>query len=224
MHRIVVLGSGKVSKKSATALVADLWDSIKGDKRLVLPVPDPNPLYETEAFSAVAMWADSTMVPYEIYVTEDPGDSGALRTHVVDDPIKSVIDILSPEDEILLAWDDDDQNCYRALSLAAKAGIVCKDLTMGLLTLELDEDASEDPITVAVPVAAEGVDDDDDDDELPVVMPLRDDDLMTSLTVFVEALRAQITREVLETIRAELSTPAKPRTRSSRRQQEGTNA
>lgn len=224
MHRIVVLGSGKVSKKNVTALVADLWESIDGDKRLVLPVPDPNPLFETDAFSAVAMWADATLVPYEVYVTEDPGNSGALRTHVVDDPIKAVVDILSPEDQILLAWDDEDQNCYRTLTLATKAGVVCKDLTMGLMTLELDEDVAEEPVTVTVPTLSEEVSEDpDEDDDLPVVLPLRDDDLMTTLTVFVEALRAQITREVLDAVRAEMQAPSKPRTRSSRRQQEGTN-
>lgn len=207
MHRVVVMGTGKVSQKALTALVGDLWDSISGDKRLIVPVLPGRML--AESVGRITEWARSSGVPYEVYAVEYE-DPDALRVHEVPDPVAAVVASLSVNDLLLLAWDDDDKDCYRALSLASKAGITTKDLTSGLMTLEFDED-EEDPVTITVPIVG-GPQEPDEEEDLPVTMPLRDDDLLTHLTAWIDARVSEAVAKALK----DLEPPA-PRARSRKR-------
>lgn len=218
MHRIVVLGSGKVTRKNAEALIGDLWDSISGDKRLVFPVEDAGA--HPAAEHALA-WATETLAPFEVYCAQPFEAPDALRVHVVEDPIKTVIDTLGVEDQILLAWEDEDRACYRTLTLATEAGVVCKDLTTGLMTLELDESDAEDPVSVTFPIEPIDSSPEPEEEDLPVTMPLRDDDLMTSLTVFAKALSDYVYSDVVARLKDDAQSPSKARTRAQKRQSEG---
>ena len=218
MHRVLVLGTGKVTRKAAAALLDDLWASIDGDKRLILPITGEE-MYETTTYAA--QWAMGIGAPFELFAADAEIDEqvyeAALRLHEVEDPLDAAMSTLSVDDDLLLAWDDEDTDCLAALTLATKTGITARDLTIGLLEVVMEDDDSEQ-------VEDESQDEpDEDDDDLPATMPLRDDDLKTSFEVFLSALTKHVFDEVVTRLApVEQEAPKKATGRSSRRRTEKT--
>lgn len=181
MHRIVLMGAGEVSRKSALALLEDLWGSIPGEKRLLLPVTGSQ---LGRVASMASDWSIDKSVPFELLGDEfevtDRVYTAAARVIEVADPVKSALSAMSVDDHLVLAWDDDDPDCRRALSLAAQAGIKALDLTYGLAELEWQED----------------------EEELPVTMPLDGDELREPITVFLASVDEILAQAHAEIIRA----------------------
>lgn len=164
VQKVAVLGKGKVTRRSAVAMVEDTLHAIEGDHRLVLPVPGKaSPLMRY-----VSEWAMDTGVPVEAVIgkedSEDPTVDeiveSSVRAHVVQDSwVDTLVGLLNPGDKILLAYGDGDADSDRVLSLAAKLDVDCYDLTDGMTKL-VWEDEDEPQMPAAAPetdsVDAEG--------------------------------------------------------------------
>lgn len=151
VQRIAVLGKGKVTRRSAVAMVEDFVEATKGDHRLLLPVPEQ----VTPLVRYVSDWAIDMGVPIEALVPQEETEDSALeeilessvRAHVTDSRwTDSLIGLLSPGDKILLAYGEGDPDSDHVLALAARMDVDCYDLTDGMTRLVWeDEDAPEEP-------------------------------------------------------------------------------
>lgn len=226
MHRFVFVGAGEVSTKAVIAQVDDLWGSIPGDKKLVLPITGPQ---LGRLASIITDWAIQTGKPFELlgddFEVSQRVYEAALRVFESKEPLQVAINGMSPRDHLLVAFDDLDPDCQRAIRKAKKAGIPAYDLTSGLSELILQED---------------------EDDDLPVTIPLRDDDLKTKTEVIAEGdplrwitQRLQTAQDILQEVQelvnqatqmspslpsAATHTAQRPKNRPVKAQQESTHA
>lgn len=225
MHRFVLVGAGEVSTKAVIAQVDDLWGSIQGDKRLVLPITGPQ---LGRLASIITDWAIQTGKPFELlgddFEVSQRVYEAALRVFETKEPIQTAINGMSPSDHLLVAYDEVDPDCRRAVRKAKKVGARAFDLTSGLSELILEEE----------------------EDDLPVTMPLRDDDLKTKteVTAAIDPLqwiaeRLQEAQAILQEVQeivhgaSQMSrtapspvtnAPQKPKNRPMKAQQEATHA
>jgi hypothetical protein len=160
MKKIGILGAGNVSRKTALALLEDHYEAIEGVKRLVLPIPTG----EIEDLSPVvgyaAAWAMSLNVDYDVVLPQGVDAVDKKIEEIVDNAVAvhrtakvslGLVRSLEQGDDLLLAWDDEDKECMRALIAADKNGINAKDICDGLTDLVVG-DGEDDDDTESTPV------------------------------------------------------------------------
>lgn len=219
MHRITVLGSGEVPQKALNAILDDLWESVPGDRRLVVTIATDEP---SRAESCALEWAVDGGYPFEVFYPKGATPyflyAEATRQYPVIDPIMDALSSLSVTDHLLLAWDDNDPVCMRAVKQATRDGITACDLTMGLMELEYEEEPDEDgdQVFVTLPIADARADDDDED--LPVTLPMRDDDAKTDLLVLADQMSTVVALlgDILSALTSGPEAPKATRARSTR--------
>ena len=144
MRRIAIMGGGTISRKAALALIEDYYDSTDEVKRLVLPIMSDNIEDIAPVVGYAARWALNLNVDYDVVVpngfdatstTVAEIVEGAVAVHRAAKVSVGITRILQPGDELLLAWDDEDRDCMRALVAADRQGIVAKDICDGLTDL-----------------------------------------------------------------------------------------
>lgn len=169
MQRIAVLGQGKITRRTAVAMVEDTLEAATGDHRLILPVPRE----ASNLVKYVSEWAVDTGVPIEAVVgKEDPEDptvdeivEASVRTHVATASwVDTLVGLLEPGDRVLMAYGDGDRDSDRVLALAARIGVHCYDLTDGLTRLVWEEDDELQPEPEPVAEAGDSLAEEPDDE------------------------------------------------------------
>lgn len=145
-----VVGSGAITKKTVSALLADRLSTVD-ESRFIFPVTDE---HWTPAVRSAAQYAVTRELPYEVIVDGSEADldgvddvlEGAATTHKVTAVESKLVTLLaeaSAEDAegiLLMAWDDKDDVCQRALARALKRDVGAFDMLDGLNKLSFDDD------------------------------------------------------------------------------------
>lgn len=161
---IGLLGSGKASIKTASALIGDLTEGA-ADVTFVVPVTKT---HFTADIEAILEWAHDEGHKYIAVLDDTSADEKDLADYVeaaqdtfkVAKPAVKVVNLLERADDgrLLMLWDDEDEDCMTALERAVDREVPALDLTNGLDVLQFDD-----------PAAASA-------EEGEVVKPAKDDD------------------------------------------------
>lgn len=167
---IGLLGTGKASIKSASALIGDLTESAT-DVTFVVPV---TPTHFTSDIEAILEWAHDEGHKYIAVLDDTSADTkdladyieAAEQTFKVAKPAVKVVNLLERADDgrLLMLWDDEDDDCMTALERAVDREVPALDLTNGLDVLQFDDPASESAEEGEVKKSAK---DDDEEDGTP---------------------------------------------------------
>lgn len=153
-----VIGSGSITKKAVTALIADRLST--ETPRFIVPVTDE---HWSMAVRSAVQWAIAREYPYEVILDGSESEvdgiedvlEGASVTHKVTAVETKLVSLLADADEdaiLLIAWDDKDDASQRALLRATKRDLSAYDLLDGLQKLRFD-DEPEQPAVVEEPAS-----------------------------------------------------------------------
>jgi hypothetical protein len=166
LGNIVICGSGRVGRLEALTLIEDYMDS-KPDTtwNLLYPLPTGKDESVTPVMAQTCRWTSGKdNVTYSVLwsATDKRAEkadtlvqemiAGAAEAFDAPDPVKRAIDFLDPKtDVVMLAWDDEDHTCEKALRAAVRREIRVLDLTFGLTDIEWVEDDTEAPEATSEP-------------------------------------------------------------------------
>ena len=140
MKKIIVLGSGETTRANVEALIDD-YVYVNKELSLCVIINDKP--------SDGQVWAAQYAVDKErtVHVYRSPQDSMGpfvsfeSEVTVTDNPLDEILP--GSDVEALFLWNDEDTNCLNYLAQLSSKGIVCKDLTNGLVDITASSDIKE---------------------------------------------------------------------------------
>jgi len=155
------IGSGKVEKRNAYALLRDLIDASGGAAKFIFPLTRDlwNP-----ALDVVSAYAIENNIPVEAIVDDTTAKTkelktllaGARRQHQSAAPSHKMAALLeeAKDGRLIVLWEDEDELALDAVRAADEKGIPLLELTRGLDRIELvagDDEEDEEPVEDEVP-------------------------------------------------------------------------
>lgn len=166
------VGSGKVEKRNATALLRDLIDASGGNARFILPMTKA---FWNDNLAVVSDFAVENSIPVEAIVDDTTAKmreikhllSAARRQHQSAAAAFKMAGLLeeAKDGRLVVLWDDEDEDSLDAVRAADEKGLPLLELTRGLDRIELvadDEDEGEEPVSDEAPEEPEAREEEDD--------------------------------------------------------------
>lgn len=180
---IVIAGNGETSRNNLEALVSDYVIMLKQKKKapmLAFLANDKPSLAQTWAWQ----YAKDKGIECTLFAVKESaaGKLSHISFNQSDNPAKLAIDVFGTEEtHVFLLWGADDPDTVEIASEFASAGVVCYDLTNGLLPIEPvgPKSAPESPMK---PLEAEMV-------LKPVVLPVEAPSVTTEPSDKAQAIR-----------------------------------
>ena len=148
-----ILGPTRSSKQNVEALIGDLMQAYPDDGfRFVIDLtPDddgvPYPVPRIVAYAAL-----EESFPYTLVVKDGSKfDLKNEKTQAILDGAEATVKVVNPAAEVarrstslLIAWDEDDETCQKALLAAEKQGLEAYDICDGLIPLQFETEPQDD--------------------------------------------------------------------------------
>jgi hypothetical protein len=163
-NNVAIAGTGATSEKTATALIEDHLSGKNPDEVTLSLVLDRQGksaghlvlLWDEEPLASLILYVETgTQVAEHVIETAD-------KIFIVDDPIARLLSDVGPDTDLLLAWNEDDEDNHALwLKQAQDKGARVLDLTDGLIEIrwEDEEDDEEAEVVVELPKVTAPVED-----------------------------------------------------------------
>lgn len=176
------VGSGKVEKRNAYALLRDLIEAEGGNAKFIFPMTKA---FWNPALEVVSQYAIDNAVPVEAVVDDTTAKTrelkamltGARRQHQSSAVAHKMASLLEEarNGKLIVLWDDEDEAALDTVRAADEKGIALLELTRGLDRIELVAgDDGDEPASDEIPEAEEAVIE-EPEDETPDQEPSEDE-------------------------------------------------
>lgn len=183
---LAFVGSGKVERRNAFALLKDLIDAEGGNVKFIFPLTKT---YWNEALEVVSAYALDNGIPVEAVVDDSTSKvkelkallTGARRQHqsaAVPNKVASLLEE-ARNGKLIVLWDDEDEAALEVVRVAHEKGVALLELTRGLDRIELvtgdddgdaeDEGAGQEMSDEEIPAEIDDDGEAEDDAEIETV-------------------------------------------------------